>query len=282
MPVLLEKIRESPLPLVWLDDLSYSERILGIDRRRWLEVNDLIAMRRKLAGLLRPAVTVLPLGLLAQEWLSGDARLQQAIAAKKRAIVPLRTLLDDDALRARLIQLAKALRSTFSTIPLVLALPSPRRWVADIYRSAFGSEAPVEVGMEEADSASVYVAQFLRGFSESGVDIILLIEDAGSEPASEQELNWYRPVLNVAGHYRWDVGVQLPGAAGFTGLIPGIDFLIAPRALPACVSGITTPAAFWSGAPAPALPAGGFRFAEIPAACAPEQVLDRLAVLRAA
>lgn len=282
MPALLEKIRESPYPLVWLDDMAYSERLLGIGRHRWLEVNDLIAMRRKLSGLLRPAVTVLPLGHLAQEWLSGDARLRQAIVAKKRAIAPLRTLLDDETLRVRLVQLAQALLSTFTATPLVLALPSPRKWVADVYRAAFGSEAFLDVGMEEADSASVYVAQFLRGFSESGVDMILLTEGADCEPVSEQELHWYRPALNVAGHYRWEVGIQLPRASGFTGLIPGIDFLIAPRALPACVSGISTSEAFWSGAPAPALPAGGFRFAEIPADCPPEQVLDRLAVLRAA
>jgi hypothetical protein len=138
----------------------------------------------------------------------------------------------------------------------------------------------VDVGAEETDSSAVYVAEFLRTFGELDISGLLLQERIGAEPNSDAEVAWYKPVINVCAHYRWDLGLQLPEAGGFVGPLGGVGFVIAPRPIDAAVAGVMTPANFWADGPPPPVPANGFRFAEIPADGIPEQVLERLALLR--
>jgi hypothetical protein len=277
---LLKKIAVATRPLVWLDDVAYSEPLLAGGRANWLDATALVAFRRKAAGLLRPDVAVLPVDAVVGAWLKHRPELLEAMAAKRRTVVPLRTLLADEALRAKLVELVRALRASFPGEALALSLPSPRKWIGDAWRHAFGAEAPVEIGAEEVDSASVYVAEFLRNFGETGVDGLLLQEAESTEPTSAAEIGWYRPVINVAGHYRWDLGLRLPAASSFSGGLDMVSFAIAPRPLAGCVAGVAVAADFWAGAAAPKLAAGGFRFAEIPAGGVPELVLERLAALR--
>lgn len=280
MAALIERMRNATRPVLWLDDAAYSTRLLGCGAAVWLDPAALIAFRRKATGLLRPDVIVLPVAEVVAAWLQTNAGLRGSMAAKKRSVAPLRTLLADEGLRATLVELAAAMRSAFPASPLALSLPSPRKWVNQAYRAAFEGSAGVAVAAEEADAAAVYVAEFLRSFGQAGVDSVLLEESAEAEPASAAEIDWYRPVINLAGHYRWDLGVHLPVAAAFSGEMQGADYVIAPRAFAGVPGGIATPPEFWSGADAPALAGGGFRFASIPPDAVPEQVLDRLAVLR--
>jgi hypothetical protein len=237
-------------------------------------------LRRKANGLLRAQVTLLSVGAVVAACVAADAELLESMRAKKRAIAPLRTLLGDPSVRGKLLEIARALRSTFPAVPFLLTLPSPRYWVAQAYQCAFGTGASVEVGAEETDSGAVYVAEFLRTFGELDVSGLLLQERMGAEPNSDTEVTWYKPVINVCAHYRWDLGLQLPEATGFVGPLGSIGFVIAPRPLDAAVVGIMTPANFWAGGPPPPVPPNGFRFAEIPADGIPEQVLERLALLR--
>lgn len=268
-------------PALWLDDSDYSERLLANGRTPWGDVAEYVAYRRKAHGLLRPDFVVLPLGRFADAHVAADAALRDAMAAKKRAVVPARTLLADEAWRAHLTELLKAMRAAFGSAPLVLALPSPRALVAQAYRLAFGPDAQVEVGGDEADACAVYVADFLSAFGESGVDGVLLEEAEGAEPAASEEIAWYQPVLNLAAHYRWDLGLRLPSAAGFSGPAEGVQFVIAPTAIVGAANGLALGAGFWNGDAPAAVPSGGFRYACVPPDAVPENVLERLATLRA-
>ena len=280
MPKLLDRLAASDKPLLWLDDIAYSDKLLAGGKTPWLEGAEYTAFRRKAQGLLKPDFTVIPLGRVVAAWVASHPPLKEAMAAKKRAVSPVRTLLADEGLRAHLVEMLKGLRAALGSAPLVLAIPSPRAWVTQAYEQAFGAGAEVEVGGDEADSCAVYVAEFLRSFGESGVDGLLLEERAGAEPANAEELGWYQPVINVAGHYRWDLGVRLPTAASFSGDATGVQFVIAPKAVSGAANGLALPDAFWTGDAAPAVPKGAFRFAEIPAQAVPEQVLARLNALR--
>lgn len=277
MPSLLERFAAKPL--LWLDDDAYTDRLLAGGKTPLLESGEFVAFRRKAAGLLKVEVTVVPVGAAAAAWAAKQPELKEAMASKKRAVVPVRTLLADEGLRATLVETVRALRGALPAQPLVLAMPSPRAWVNAAYRIAFGTET--EVGGDEADAAAVYVAEFLRSFGEAGVDGVLLVESAGADPANAGEIEWYQPVTNLAAHYRWALGLQFADGSGFSGDVKGVDFSIASKALPGAVAGLAVPEAFWSGGDAPAVPAGGFRFARIPADAVPEKVLERLAVLRA-
>ncbi|MGQ0697802.1 MAG: hypothetical protein ACT4PZ_06110 [Panacagrimonas sp.] len=276
----MDLIATASKPLLWLDDTAYADRLLAGGKTPWGEAAEYVAFRRKASGLLRPDFNVVPMGLFARAWVAAHPGLKEAMAGKKRAIVPARTLLADEGLRALLVDTVRGLRAAFSQLPLVLALPSPRAWVIEAYRLAFGEGAEVEVGGDEADACAVYVAEFLRSFGDAAVDGLLLEEIEGAEPVSAEEIGWYQPVVNIAGHYRWDLGLRLPSANGFSGDATGMQFVIAPRAVSGAVSGLALASGFWTGEAAPAAPTGTFRFATVPVDAVPEKVLERLAALR--
>lgn len=278
MPKFLDRLAAGDKPLLWLDDTDYSNKLLAGGKTPWHDGAEYTAFRRKAQGLLKPDFVVIPVGRIISAWIASHAPLKEAMAAKKRAIAPVRALLADEALRTHLVEMLKGLRAALSSAPLMLSIPSPRAWVSEAYRQAFGTD--VEVGGDEADSCAVYVAEFLRSFGESGVDGLLLEELAGHEPVSAEELGWYQPVINIAGHYRWDIGVRLPTAAAFAGDATGLQFVISPKTIGGVANGLALSDKFWSGDAAPAAPKGGFRFAAIPVDAVPEKVLDRLNTLR--
>ncbi|MGE3774267.1 MAG: hypothetical protein AB7I32_15180, partial [Gammaproteobacteria bacterium] len=113
-------------------------------------------------------------------------------------------------------------------------------------------------------------------------DGLLLEETAGAEPACAEELEWYRPVVNVAAHYRWDLGLRLPEASDFVGEATPMDFVIAPRAIAGAVYGDVLSPAFWDGAAPDPAAASRFHYASVPATAVPERVLARLAAWRQA
>ncbi|PPE74358.1 hypothetical protein C3942_10060 [Solimonas fluminis] len=265
MPALTPLLASGRRPL-WLDYGDYAGALLGGGAMPWLDVAGTIALQRKAQGLLRSDVLQLPVAAVAQAWVAAHPALREAMAAKRRAVVPLKTLLADEALRAHLVELARGLRACFAEAPLALACPSPRAWVAAAYRLAHGEET--EAGEDETDSAAVYMADFLRSFGEAGIDVLLLQE--GAQPPLPE---LYTPVLNVAAHYRWEAGLQGPAGLAASGLA----FVIAPES----ASGRPLAPAYWGGAAAEDCPAQGFRYAAIPADAQPESVLKRLAELRA-
>jgi len=274
MPTLHSLLSAGRKPL-WLDYGDYAGALLAQGAVPWLDVSALVAWQRKAQGLLKSDVLQLPVAAVCAAWLAAHPSLRQAMAAKKRTVFPLKTLLADEALRAHLVELAKGLRACFADLPLALACPSPRRWVADAFRQSHGAGEEVEVGDDETDSAAVYVADFLRSFGDAGIDVLLLQESLDSEPAGTESLALYQPVLNIAAHYRWSTVLDAP--AGRLSDAGGFGFLIAPQA----GGGRHVPAEFWGGAEAPDCPPQGFRHARIPAQAQPEHVLQRLAGLRA-
>jgi hypothetical protein len=275
MPALLQHLGSGGRGL-WLDYNAYAARLLANDAAPWLDADAAGAWLRKAQSLLKSDVAVLPVAEVAEQWLRAHPELAAAMAAKSRAVFPLKTLLADVSLRAHLVELAKVLRALFDKLPLVLAVPSPRRWLTLSYAQAFAGEA-VEIDADTVDSAAAYAADFLRAFADRGIDGLLLCEDTASAPTSAEDLSLYQAVFNVAAHYRWDAGLQLPpGSLGAAG--DGPAFVLADQPLAGLPTGITVPPTFWSGADAPA--SSGFRYAAIPAEAQPERVLERLALLR--
>jgi hypothetical protein len=93
--------------------------------------------------------------------------LRSAMAAKSRALFPVKTLLAATQLREQLGEMLSGLRACFPGVPLALVVPSPRRWIALSYCQVFGADADAAAGPDGFDSASMYVADFLRCFSEA-------------------------------------------------------------------------------------------------------------------
>jgi hypothetical protein len=276
MAAFLDLLSSAPRPILWLESTAYAGRLLANGAIPWLDTGGFVAWQRKAQGLLKSDVTTLPVTEVCAAWIAAHPDLATAMAAKRRAVFPLKTLLGDESLREHLVDLAKGLRASFAQTPLALVLPSPRRWVALAYAQAW-TDANVDVGEDEADSASVYIADFLRAFGDCRIDSLLLEESSSSGLVDTSS---YQTVFNLAAHYRWDVGLRVVSSAGETTTAPGVSYLIAPRVLGAVRTGLALAPEFWSGAPAPPNPHGGFRYVEVPAGAQPETVLDRLATLR--
>jgi len=264
-------------PLLWLDYSDYAAALLAGGQAPWLDTAACVAWLRKAQSLLRSDVVTLPMGAVSATWLEAYPALLEAMVAKKRRVAaPLRVLLADEALRIQGVDLALALRAAFAQVPLVLACPSPRRWVAWASARCSPGEA-LDVDDDAVDSAASYMADFLRVFSQCGIDAVLLDESAETEPATAAALQLYQPVFNVAAHYRWDIGLRLPQAVAAMLPTEGLNFVVAPREVETPMRGLALDAGCWNGTAAPPCPSGGFRFATVPVAAQPEAVLARLA-----
>lgn len=260
---------------VWLDSTDYAAALLNKGVVPWLDVGEFVSLQRRAQGLLKSDIVSLHLAAACAAWLDAHADLRTAMGAKSRAVFALKTLLADEALRAHLLELANGLRASMTGAIFALVLPSPRTWIAMAYAQAHGEA--VESGDEEADSAAVYLADFLRGFAATGIDALLLEEAPGYLPPNAESVMLYQAVLNVADNYRWDVGLKVDGAIG-EATACAADYAIAaqPPVSPRC--GVALDAGFWSADTA--APPTKFRYATIPAAAKPETVLARLAMLR--
>ena len=257
-------------PALWLDDTAYSGRLLAGGRIPWLDVTGLIGWRLKAFALLKPSLVVLDVGALAAAFAAARRARSAPSAAERRPGAPLAALLSAVDLRQHVAEVLRALRQSFR-VPLALATPSPRSWPALAYMSAFGERPPI--GSDDADDASVQMAAFLRNFGDTGVDVLLLTEDATSPPPTAEEVNCYQSVINVGRHYRWDVGLKTPAVLSAEGRL---DFLIAPSG----ALGVDVGDAFWeAGGALPRVAPRGFLYARIPEEMAPELVLARLGAL---
>ena len=271
-------IRPGDNSVIWLDSHKYAGRLLAGGAPPWHDVAAFVAWQRKAQGLLKSSVASLPVAPVAAAWLDSHPDLRKAMGAKTRSVYPLKTLLADERLREHLVEMASGMRAALGGL-FALTLPSPRAWVALAYRQGHGEA--IEVGEDEADSASVYVADFLRAFGEVGLDAVLLQEASEDQLDKAEDFLAYQAVYNVAAHYQWDVGLQLPGATGLSGAAPaGLAFVVAAdTVLDGLPHGIALGDAFWNGAERPAIRDIDFLFAEIPENAIPERVLERLASL---
>lgn len=276
MGMLLARLQSAP-PALWLDASAYGARLLAGGAAPWLDLAACTAWQRKLQGLLKSEVVGVPAAAVIEAWLAAHPELRTAMTAKSRTVYPLKTLLADEPLRRHLADLLAALRAGLPALPLVLVLPSPRAWVAQAYAQAHG--AAVEVGEDDADSAALYVADFLQTFAEAGLDGLLLVEPDGQPPLGAATLACYQSVANVAAHLRWDLGLSVPALAADCAALPdGWSYAVAPRSLAPSPTAHALPASYWSGT---AAGSGDFIYAAIPADAEPEAVLERLAALRA-
>jgi hypothetical protein len=229
---------------------------------------------------LKSDVIAVSLASLSDAWLSAHPAFKSAMAEKRRAVYPLKVLLGDEAMRAHLLEVVNSYRAVFTGMPLALVAPSPRAWATGAYAQAHGADAEVEIGDDEVDSAAMYLADFLRSFADSGVDILLLDEQDIAQSLSASMLACYQSVSNVAGHYRWDLGLRVAAAGAENVEGAGLAFVIAAQAQVGVRTGLEVPREFWEGADAGTVPAGGFRYVHIPEQAQPEGVLERLGVLR--
>jgi len=266
---------------VWIDGYRYSEALFGA-AVPWLDQASFSAFHGKMQGLLRSDVVALPVEEVAAALLASEPGLAGEMAAKARSAYPLRRLLEDERLRAAVTSLLVVLRAANASSPLALVIPSPRRWFALAYEAARGEPPSEDIAsdIDEIDGASVYVADFLRVFAESGVDILLIAETPGEVPADLKILEAYQSVFNAARHYRWEIGLLDTGATVPPQQGEYLDAVVTRTPAGSGMAGCVLDEAFFDGGDVPVLGTRCFHYVVVPPQARPEGVLERLSELR--
>lgn len=210
-------------------------------------------------GLLRPDAALIDLGVLMDDLLAADPRLIEAMSARSRTGFAFKTLMLDETLARRVAEFAAVVAETVRSA-VVLQVPSPLRWLAQTHELV-GTGVAADISGEQAESMSVYLADWLRRFA--GVPVSLLLLDGLRGDAEGDQLAGYTPVINAAQHYRWAVGLRLD------------DHI---ELADGSAKGAVLPSEYW-GSAEPTRPVADFLFSELPPTAEPETVLARLAAL---
>ncbi|WP_334174180.1 hypothetical protein [Pseudoxanthobacter sp.] len=263
---------------LWLKSSGYARRLLmGEAGDPWVSAPAYLAFFTQAHGLLRPDVAVIEVADLYRSWIARHPELVTEMAAKRRAAWPLRAMLEAEGPRRLLAEVVEAVAASLrGQAPVVLALPAPRQWLAEA-SAAVGRPAPDDG--DAVEDAAMYLADLARAVSSLPVGGLLI--EAGDGDLGDVEA--WRPLANVARHYRWGLVLRHSGSGGrLNGEAADFDAVIA--AVPPAAAGAggrDIGPALWGDAPLSPLAAGEFYFAEVPPGSAPEAVLENLARLRA-
>lgn len=267
---------------LWLKSSGYARRLLlGPEGDPWISAPKYLAFFTQAQTLLQPDVAVIEVGDLYRSHLRRHPELAAEMRARKRAVYPLRRMLDEDEPRRILAEVVEAVLAHLrGRQPLVLSLPSPRAWLEEAASVAGLSAIAID---EEADEdAAMYIADLLRSLSSQSIGGVLF-EEPEQRAVAASALACYRPLLNIAAHYRWAAALRARFAADLDAMaLESFDAAISDKSAPALtrVVGIDVSARLWGDETIPDLAPGQFRFVAIPIEAKPEAVLERLAVLR--
>ena len=268
---------------LWLSYHDYAKRLLlGEGANPWTTAVGFLQFFSQAQGLLKPEVAILDVKDLYKSWLDSDSQARTELAGKRRPMAALKTLLEAEAPRDLLREIITAVAFQLKGgTPLVLAIPSPRHWLWWAANEASGAD--IEVDADNAENAAVYLADYIRAFSELSIAGVLLVERPEQALEAETPLEAYRPIYNVAKHYRWPVGVRLPSTYASISVSPeDVRYVIGatPLSGSAPVLALDVSKPLWAGETIPDAGPGHIRFVEIPPGENPEKVLEFLGKIR--
>ncbi len=229
----------------------------------WTDLAALTGYFGQVNGLLGPDTTWVDVAAVYDAHLAAHPELVTAMGSRTRTGFAMRTLLADEEGIDLVLRTAGTLTEA-SRRRAVLAVPSPARWLARAHQLAGN---PLEaVDEDDADRASVYLAEWLGRLGSVPVDLVLLDARGGEDETpveTKEPVDGYSAISNLARHFGWSVAVRRDeGVEASEG-----DVRIG-----------LVPESFWlDGAD---LPDGAVLVATIPPSASPERVLDQLALLR--
>jgi hypothetical protein len=278
---LISYLSSGDTPRLWVNfNDSTKKLLLGEGENPWTTPASYMAFYGQAHGLVKADVVVLDVWDLFQHWMEEDEKALPAMAEKRRVPFALKTMLDAFAPRELLAEVITAVSNNYGgKTPIVLVVPSPRSLLVRAHKAATGNDAePEEMTV---DTAAMYLADFLRYFSETDLSGVLLVEDENLMPAGTDELSWYQPVVNVAKHYRWSIGIQLPFADDGFDVPSDMGFAITPAESSASANslGVDISQPLWTGGDIPGK-SGGFYYLTIPEDAKPESVLETVSTLK--
>lgn len=174
----------------------------------WLDLAALSGYFAQVTALLNCDAVWVDVGQLYEAHVANNPELKADMGQKSRAGFALRRLLGHEPTAA-------SVEATLETIadavgrPVVMRLPSPANWLGRAHQIA---GTPVEeVSEDNADSAGMYVAEWLGRMGAVPVALVLLDAQAGpgsTRVVDAESLTAYSSIVNVAGHFGWTLGLR--------------------------------------------------------------------------
>lgn len=267
----------------WLKSFAYTKRLLlGESGNPWESAGKYIAYFSQAQGLLKPDVAVLEVGEFFDAWLQCNPTVKAEMVEKRKPSYPLRKLLEQAQPRELLAEIIEAVLAQLSgQVPLVLAMPAPGCWLRQASLAAGREDVEFDEG--QVEDAAMYMADLARSVSSLSVGGVLLEESISGVNLGPSDLELYRPLINVAKHYRWPLALRI-GAGGLveSPALQDFDLVIGAGNLPPVgrARGLDVSRMVWAGEPLPELADRQFYFVDIPRDATPELVLENLATLR--
>jgi len=269
---------------VWLKSSAYTRRLLlGEAGDPWVSGAHYLAYFSQAHGLLKPDVAVLEVGELYDAWNTANSgALVASLGNRRKPVTALRKLLEAESPRKLLAEVVEAVLANLrGQTPLVLSVPSPRRWTN--HANHLTGSTDIEVTADDAEDASMYLTDLIRSVSAFPISGLLLEEGRDEANFNAEDLTRYTSIVNVVRHYRWSLALRLANA-----VVPPLealkefDAVISPALESAGTAalGRDISGAFASGAAVAPLQGRQFYFAEIDAGVRPESVLESLTKLR--
>jgi hypothetical protein len=276
-------------PIVWIDFINYANRLFAAGRNNlWSNEDTFISVYSQGQSLLKSDILSIPIHNFFQTWLSGNMDLLQIYAAKKTTFVLKKILAAEEPKRV-----IKSVLSGFENLyngskPVALVVPSPQLWLAWLDSIMCPQQAP-SFGENEIEAAAMYLAEYLRDYSTSGLSSIVLEETENSPVDGTGIGSLYKPMINIARHYQWSTGLLIDGTLNKElkyddeidfYLIKGSDLPVLDPLLNKKDSiGIGLNEQFWSGQPINH-ETTNFVYGAIPENADPETVLSQLMLIR--
>ena len=269
---------------VWLKSSAYTRRLLlGEAGDPWISGAHYLAYFSQAHGLLKPDVAVLEVGDLYDSWNAArSGELTESLGKRRKPATALRKLLEAEAPRKVLAEVVEAVLANLrGQTPLVLSMPSPRRWTN--HANHLTGSTDIELTADDAEDAAMYLADLMRSVSAFPVSGVLLEEARDAANFDVEDLTRYTSIVNVVRHYRWSLALRLPNdAVPPPEALADFDAVISPAVESAgtVALGRDISAAFATGGAIAPLSGRQFYFAEIDPGSRPEAVLETVARLR--
>ena len=269
---------------VWLKSSAYTRRLLlGAAGDPWISGAHYLAYFSQAHGLLKPDVAVLEVGELYDAWnATHSGELAASLGNRRKPVTALRKLLEAEAPRKVLAEVVEAVLANLrGQTPLVLSVPSPRRW--SNHANQMTGSNDIALTSDDAEDASMYLADLIRSVSAFPVSGVLLEEGRDAANFNVEDLTRCTSIVNVVRHYRWSLAVRLPNdAVPAPEAVADFDAVISPaiQSAGAAALGRDITASFANGSAIAPLSGRQFYFAEINPGLRPESVLEAVAQLR--
>lgn len=275
MKTLAEQFEDQNKQLVWLDSWDYCQALfLNGEKASWGDSAGFDGFVRKSDALLQPSVTSLPLSSFLDWVLCAMPNLKSAMAEKSRTGYALKTLLRNEDLRKAMVQALNIAANAVPNKAMVLEVPSPRTLVAWAYQVAH-DRTPENLTVDHADSASVYLSDFVSSLGATNISALLISEVEWSDGDWKEESTIYTPLKNVSNYQQWSLGLKVPFSISEKETISSFDFLVssAEEDDADITIGNWVQDSVWSSDSGDAV-SSLFIYSKVPANSVPERVLE--------